>query len=152
MKKNPQWHKRISAPKNILDLYRTIASLQSDPGWVDCHVHNGALNGQIPVIKFKGKVVPLPYVLCLFMGLPYVKKSCTTEGCCNPHHYTLDGNIQVPETFTVPLLDIEEYREVVTYIIDSKCIRRDDQNYQHIRPLIPVEDVPDEALKAILGA
>lgn len=154
------WPTQIQAPQSALDLYAAIANLHNSDAFDVCHIWSGSLNGSQPIVKWQKKNKGVVQVLAGYMGLPTSKNTCGNKSCVNPFHYlpyaAPDAQFNVPsaptDTFiTTITASIEDYIELVEDVINKYTIRKDEITFDHLRRLIPQDDITDAYLQEAIN-
>lgn len=146
------WPNQIDAPEEALELYRLIARLQHSKAFNHCHTFLGTTIGNIPHVRWEGKVTNLPKLICSFVGLEYKKKQCKVYSCLNAFHYTnydeYPSTGALLEPITVPKPDLSAYVETLKYYIEENNLVK--PSLEDLRAIIPVEDISDDLLQQAL--
>lgn len=153
------WPTQIAAPREALELYALIASLQDSDAFESCHIWSGAKNGVKPVIKWRSKNKGVVGVLAGYIGTPMSKRLCGTENCVNPFHFL---PYAAPEGQLLPTpmqpirepsheINLDDYIELVQDVIDRQALRKTEINFKTVRGLMSPEDITDTYLRDALN-
>lgn len=136
----------------LLALYAHIAEVRRNFPDLSCHIYTGNQTHGIPRIKYKNKMMRMADFYAPFFGLPTGgKKQCTTPGCFNPYHYVFDPVSKVSQSET-PLHRDDGVDDLISYVIETQQLRKDQINFSHLRTLLDIHDVTDQQLQRYLDA